>query len=351
MEVANAVASIIQALGNGKDVFRRMLGRKSKKKGRKSTMSEEEAWLRQSLISQPEEIRTSFSSNVARHGRRFEVGDDAAHSSLAHILLILNSGLMSLIDALLHREAKYDKSSSSRLRHLSDNATRDTLGVLSQLSLRLSAQPSLRAPDKHDRQRKHRKKGSDAPKSRPDPAPKRIPVVRGAWIRPVKSSRSESTVGLDKPPPKPDNMHHMKANPSYPNLDDGRLAAQPVTEQRRHHRNPVYVQGPGVPVMSSTLLLTQSPERPDYDLPADVRRRRHHSRERPISAATFMTASTKIGEIMPLRTSPGANGYHHSIPESQYIHQEHPAELQPRKLKRGFRFWKREDRPQTIPAN
>ncbi|KPI36272.1 uncharacterized protein AB675_7328 [Cyphellophora attinorum] len=377
MEVANAVASIISALGNGKDLFRRMLGKKPKRRGpgRKPTLSEEEAWLRESLTRSPESIRTSLSQNISRHGRRFEVGDETASSSLGHILLVLNSGLMALIDKVLHgKDGKFDSAESNRvLRHLSENATRETLSAMSELSLRLAGDvPAPRVSSQEGpRRKKHKQRAETRDMKQPAiDSKKPVTAVRGAWVRPVKSSGSQSVASIasiatttkatkKKAGQEPSSRHrHHRSQPNFHENPDA--SAHGKVHPRPAKPSPARPPEPSMLLVSSEIFLPKTAEHDYHDRNHAPQRRKHHHASRPprpVSSATFMTASTKIGEIPPSRLLPTNT----ATPQAAVV--DEPRLLQyltdqdrivldlnsaPKKLKRGFKFWKRPQEEQEL---
>ncbi|ETN36830.1 uncharacterized protein HMPREF1541_07817 [Cyphellophora europaea CBS 101466] len=367
MEVANVVASIVSAFGNGRDLFLRMVGKKSKKRGREPTLSEQEAWLRDSLDRRPQQIRDSYHSNVARFGHRFEVGDSTAHSSLAHTLLVLNSGLINLINHVLHRESKYDPTTSKALFDLSEAAATDTIAALSQLSLRMANQsalnlrtvPSPRAKDPGDSKAKQKKR------------PGATPLVRGAWVRPKSSSvvsASSSKTGKSRPAherskseadlPTVSKKSISKPRSRTPSPDKPENALPDKRRRRRHHRCPEEERSMLLVPPDTFLPLEQTqanvdapplrpPKIPLHTRPTPTRR------PRPPSAATFMTTSTKIGEIPErhlVHDLPTHIGQH--APLVQYIPEEPQVsrEKKPKKIRRGFKFWKKGERPIPVSA-
>ena len=201
------------------DLFRRMSGKKPKRKGREPTYSEQELWLRDSLEQRPREIKESYSKSVARLGHRFEDGDSRAHTSLAHTLLVLNSGLINLINEALSMDSKKKDLSQRSLLTLSELAAAETLNALSQLSVRLSSRSQfhLPAPKTHARDAKVKeskpKRTQEESSSRKRPPPLPLPLlVRGGWVRPktgsiVSSSSEKSWSGATK---------HIGASQSQP---------------------------------------------------------------------------------------------------------------------------------------
>lgn len=372
MEVANVVTSIISAYSNGRDLFRRMIGKKAKKRGREPTLSEREAWLRESLDRRPQQIRDSYNRSVARFGQRFEEGDAIAHSSLAHTLLVLNSGLINLINHDLHRDSKYDPASSQALLDLSEAAATSTIGTLSQLNARLASQVTLSSrtlpgPQAQEHDEKKHKKSSE--KTRPGPTP----AIRGAWVRP----KSSSVVSASSSKPRKNKKTHerSRSEPSLP-ASAKTHASKPrtrtpspsrpeekdaVQHRRKKHHSPPHREPSMLLVPSDMFLpLHEGVTRTDVPPPRPPKIPLHSrpnpsSRPRPPSAATFLTTSTKIGEI------PQRGAAYTNVPNLEqqvrdprlveYIPQQTmPAEGKPKKIRKGFKFWKKEQTPVAVPA-
>jgi hypothetical protein len=93
--------------------------------------------------------------------------------------------------------------------------------------------------------------------------------------------------------------------------------------------------------------LQQPPPRPPK-IPIPARSYPPPGRMRPMSTMTFMTASTKIGEIAESRMPDQIQDEVDSRPVPYTI--PPPLEATEPKKKRGFKFWKREDKRQDIAA-
>jgi hypothetical protein len=342
MEVAQVVASIISALGNSKDLFRRMVGKKPRKRGREATLSEEESWLKDSLDRRPHQIRRSYDNSVSRFGHRFKTGDTTAHTSLAHTLLVLNSGLLNLINHVLQRDSRHHTGSNKALYDLTETATLDTLSALSQLSIRLASNSSLDLrtldPQPVPRRRKRSQKGAS-----------NVPIVRGAWVRPKASSvvsaatrqshKKPSIVGKttsEVVPPGPQATKNLKARRSY----------DKVVGTRTDNRVPSMLIVP-----SDLFLPLERPQqyKPDEHGslgPAAMRQSDSSRRPRPPSAATYLTTSTKIGEIIPRRHDSVNSLIQQQVQDPrlvQYGAGSVIVDSGPKKIRRGFKFWKRNE--------
>ena len=372
MEVAHVVASIISAFGNGKDLFRRMSGKKLKRKGREPTYSEQELWLRDSLDRRPREIRDSYSKSVARLGHKFEIGDSTAHTSLAHTLFMLNSGLINLINQALSTDLKKKDLSRRSLLNLSELAAAETLNALSQLSLRLHSrsQLHLRAPKKDSRDVKasdsnpNRKQEESSLKKRPAPAPL---LVRGGWVRP----KSGSVVSSSSEKSRSGGAKHVRSQsePVVPRLSKVLVPeARPTTlptiharylssdDDRRAERQPSMLLVPSDyfgPMHKEAQSYQEPPPRPPK-IPLHSRPDPNY-RPRPPSQGTCMTTSTKIGEIpepRPSRPPATLSRQVHDPRLVQYLTTlpDGLPEEEPKKRGRGFKFWKRSDRIPAVEA-
>ena len=365
------MASIIFAFGNGMDLFRRMSGKKLRRKGREPTYSEQELWLRDSLDRRPREIQESYSKSVARLGHRFEIGDSIAHTRLAHTLFVLNSGLINLINQALSTDAKKKDHSRRSLLNLSELAAADTLNALSQLSLRLNSRshlhlPALRQDTRDakvkDSKPKHKQEESLS-RRRPPPAPL---LVRGGWVRPKSGSvvsssseksrnggakhvrsQSESAVPkVSKPPaearhtmpPISHTRHHSSHDTRHPERQPSMLLVPsdffaPLHEEPQSYQTPP-PRPPKVPLHS----------RPDPSY-----------RPRPPSQGTCMTTSTKIGEIPEPRPSQPLPTFSRQVQDPRLVQYlttlpDGLPEEEPKKKGRGFKFWRKIEKMPAIEA-
>ncbi|RMZ85275.1 hypothetical protein DV738_g177, partial [Chaetothyriales sp. CBS 135597] len=359
MEVAGVVASIISAFGSGRALFQRMAGKKRTGRGREATLSEEEAWLRESLHNRPLEIERSYQQHVQRHGYRYEIGDSIAHSSLAHTLLTLNSGLIKVINRFLAKESMADIESRRTLLSLSEVAAADTLNALSQLSLRLNSQtipPALKGPARPSKERAD-DEGSEELRPRTGSSGKLVskqqksrsspPLIRGAWVRPkasngaLTSKKSSGKIKTESTLLKAGGKKGARAKPKQRD-ESPEVRAKPASSIEYHTQS------------SETHWGGQSPSSSMLVMPSEVTPRSHaHSYHtaRPWSSSTTYTASTRIGEIPHSRSSRGFELQ--SIPESscdprlvEYLMSlPDPTEPdEPKKISRGKRFWRKDNR-------
>lgn len=389
IDVASVVASILAAFGSGMDVFCRLGGKKRKSRARLARPSEEEEWLRQSLEHRPLEIRKEYDQNRARFGRQFEVGDSAAHSSLAHTLLVLNTGLINLINHALSGDSKTKSMSRKALFTLSETAAMDTMTALGQLSSRLSlASQSRLALETTELRRSHRKHGhhkerknsslSPWKQARPPPSPL---LVRGGWVRSRSGSSVVSGATARRAREEQAEKHHgsksdsaalKSASQSKPSATRRaterseasartcKCADEQLEEPREFDKNKSETHSK--PQRQPSMLIVPSdffdspqsqvhdpPPRPPK-IPLHARPNPRPHRMRPASTATFMTTSTKIGEIHESRwpdtvLSPEMADLRrmpYTIPP--------PLESTEPKKKKGLKFWKREDKRGEVSA-
>ena len=327
LEVTGVVSSIISAFDSCMELFKRMRAKRKRQRQKSAKLTEEEQDLHSSLQRGPREIRAEYDRGVTRLGHRFEVGDPMAHSRLARTLFVLNTGLLNIIAHALSDDPKACRMSRSSLLGLSEAAKTDTIGVLDQLSKRLTSssnitiQPQL--PSTHKRQRRAKEDhqhGSESKqaiipflqkqKKRPGPNP----IVRGAWVRSksgssiVASNVGNSRQGKHKKNhsatslPKmtklaPRNSTEVDQNPpcDYHSKDSasnvGGLSNEDPLVQRlqgRPSEPEMWVSSPEA--FDSGFAPPQLPRIP-------IERPVPSQKPRPPSVATFRTASTKVGEI------------------------------------------------------
>ncbi|KIW21280.1 hypothetical protein PV08_01860 [Exophiala spinifera] len=379
VEVSSVVSSIITALGNGLDIFHRLSGKKRKSNARLPRPSEEEEWLRQSLETRPRQIRNEYDQSVAKHGNRFEIGDEIAHNSLAHTLLVLNTGLVTLINHALSGGTRKNVVSRKTLYDLSETAALDTMTALGQLSSRLSIARQLISPSEAGKDRTghrtgHRKKhkpsglSTTSTTGRPPLSPL---LVRGGWVRSKSGSSVVSAAAARKARGlQPQNHSRSQSELNLSRSKDGRIgkddeklnssSTSPDEGKKRHERrtrDETKLQRQQSMLLISSDLLDQphtalqqqqkqqrlSPRPSTIPLESDDNQRSRHGNGRPISTMTFMTASTKIGEIPESRFQ---NQIYSVEPKGGALPTVvHPTlEDIPPKKKKGFKFWKREDK-------
>ena len=254
---------------------------------------------------------------------------------------------------------------------LSEAAATSTIGTLSQLNARLASQValssrSLPAPETREQDEKRHKSSE---KSRTGPTP----VIRGAWVRTKSSAvvsatsskpaRNKKTHGRSRSEPslsassKKQTSKPRTKTPSPRRADNGDTSKH----RRRRHHSPVQRE-PSMLLVSSEMFLplqeatanTQTPPPRPPKIPLHGRPNPSR-RPRPPSAATVMTASTKIGEIPESRavytSPPNLEQQIHDNRLVEYISEQRTAaEEKPKKIRRGFKFWKKEPTPVAVPA-
>ncbi|KAH0832438.1 hypothetical protein AYO21_05125 [Fonsecaea monophora] len=395
IDVSSVVSSIISAFGSGLDIFHRLGGKKRKTRARLPRPAEEEEWLRHSLRNRPVEIKHEYDQQVAKFGPRFEVGDAVAQSSLAHTLLVLNTGLINLINHALSGDPRTISSSKRTLFSLSETAAVDTMTAIGQLGSRLSiVSPSRlalesresRRPVEKNSHKEHKSSSRSSTKktTRPPPAPL---LVRGGWVR----SRSGSSVvsGAAAKKARGEQTEKHQRSKSDPTLSKSSVTRSSVPKARQEESaseisgcscktTAVRAEGskpanrrksseqPRPQSQRSMLILpgdffedmravpeqgvVQQPPPPPPKIPLHSRPHTTQSRARPTSTMTFMTASTKIGEIPESkwteRALPDEGDGQRSMP---YIIPP-PLESSEQKRKKGLKFWKREDKRRDVAA-
>ncbi|KAK3618274.1 hypothetical protein LTR56_024763 [Elasticomyces elasticus] len=172
--VSSCVLSIVASFSSGLDVFKQFREKRKRKQRSKSndSLNAGELRLARSLRQGQEDIGREYLQNVQIAGDQFAVGDVIAQTSLAEVLLKLNTGLVNIISTFLGREKGGVKLNYESLTGLSDSSRLDTCCALRQLFLRmtqlrtaqvakssLALQPrELSDPnDESKRRRKHRR--------------------------------------------------------------------------------------------------------------------------------------------------------------------------------------------------
>ncbi|KAK1066375.1 hypothetical protein LTR74_007262 [Friedmanniomyces endolithicus] len=134
--VSSCVLSIVASYSSGLDIFKQLREKRSRKKQRSRTtaqLGEAEVRLARSLRQGPEDIGREYLKSVQAAGDWFAVGDVIAHSSLAEIVLKLNTGLVSIISSFLGREREVVQMDYASLTELSERSREDTCHTLRQL--------------------------------------------------------------------------------------------------------------------------------------------------------------------------------------------------------------------------
>lgn len=438
-EVSSVIHHLLDAFQNGSNVFRGT-ARKHKRRPSGPSQTDEDKITLDSLSQRPQEIKRTYDSLVVTHGRCFQVGDSAAQTALAQILLVFNTGLIKLLNHVLSDDKKARSHARCAVYSLSETAAMDTLIALSELDHRLTTIAKLSAKlssqnknnDDSSALRKPRSRSSSSSQPmatrRPPPTPR---LHNGGWVRSksdpstvsvVVASKAKkgdqrkispsnspvaSTVQMANPRPKeqisppprysqlaprspPSTTAAPQPRPKPAHLQSypaATLPAVPETVERQIVRHPsMYIvpgdffdvhqsssaardqlQPPSSPPVPPKVPLHSRPRRTsapahstivtpkldeiqpnatqDYIPPplssSTTRTGPHHPR--PVSMMTFMTASTKIGEIPD-----------HHLPDRLLTQEEQdripmPYVLpdlleQPKRKNRGLKFWKKQER-------
>jgi len=415
-EVSSVIRDILNTFQDGLNIFRTK-GRKHRRRHSEPTNANEDKRIQDSLAQRPQEIKQTYEKSVAKYGHRFEVGDSTSQTSLAQILLVLNTGLIKLLNHALSNDKSRSQSRSGIL-NLSETAALDTLTALSELNLRMTSASSinLRLPPKArgaepEVRRKLRPRAQSCSQQSKRPAPSPL-VHYGGWVRSktdpsvvsvvvsprakradqkrTSTSRSSSAAPSKRTSPSPETKHKEKRSPppSYSQLAD-RTAPEPkpkpkpkpehlqakvgqptsddnfgVEKQLMRHPSMYIVPAdffdmfpqPSIgrceaqPMDSMQVLPPRPPKVPLHSRPQQhlynhqpsMTADRFEGRVRPPSMMTFMTASTKIGEIPE-----------HRLPDRVLTEEQQeetpmpyvvPDMLDPPRKRggRGLKFWKKE---------
>ncbi|KAK5940636.1 hypothetical protein PMZ80_007053 [Knufia obscura] len=417
-EVSSVIRDILDAFHNGLSVFKTK-GRKHRRRHSEPINANEEKRVRDSFSQRPQEIKQVYDKSVAKHGRRFEVGDSTSQTSLAQILLVLNTGLIKLLNHALSSDKSRSQSRNSIL-NLSETAALDTLSALSELNLRIASAsridlrlPPSGPPTEHDEKRKPRPRAQSCSKQskRPPPSPlihyggwvrsktdpsvvsvvvsprarktdqKRTSASRSSSVSPTKNASTPSEVKVKErrsPPPRYSQLadktapqlrpkpEHLQAKVSIPPNDYGigtgkqvgrhpsmyivpadffDIFPHPSVERYEPQAVDSMQAAPGrppqVPHHSRPQQLYQQPQ-PQHIAP------RFEGRVRPPSMMTFMTASTKIGEIPEHRLPDRVltEEQQEEIPMPYVV----PDMLDPPRKRggRGLKFWKKDRQEKCV---
>ena len=376
VEVAAIVSSIIAAFGSGMNVLKRMRAKQKARKQDKlgAKLTQEELRVQQSLLRGPQQIRAEYDRNMVKLGHRFEIGDTIAHNSLAHTLIVLNTGLVNILNHALSGDSKAKEMSKRSLFGLSELAAADTINALGQLNKRLASASSIAVQSQPQPRMPHRRKRK-APKqkdqalvaSRLSPAatkekkrPEPDPLARGGWVRSksgtsvvssgsstprlAKQSSNQSSFSLVKDSslsqlePTASNPHPAQSNPPY-------TCGAHASPRRHDVENHEHDSHPAVtPQLQEADMFLTSPDVFDTNFvpprPPKIPIERPVStrKPRPPSVATFLTASTKVGEIPEHRWLDRPTLPWENRPLPYVI----PPPLEPEPIKRkarGFKSW------------
>ncbi|KAK5126258.1 hypothetical protein LTR85_010493 [Meristemomyces frigidus] len=343
--VSSCVLSIVASFSSGLDVFKKLRERRRRKRRSKSGEKgdEDELCLTKSLRQGPEDIGREYQRSVQAAGDYFAVGDAIAQTSLAEILLKLNTGLVSIISSFLSRDKKDVQLDYQSLTTLSEQSRIDTCRTLRQLFRRMDQLYRAPAPRVRAALPSSEEATADAvytgeKKRRRKPVVKQHTKIRGPTLARVviQDSSKPSTIAMVKPgerrkkssssnaSSRADPAVHLPVSapasspPPYEVIEKPEKPARPVaprsstmpeTSRPRRKHSAANFKPPSVPVKPEALRATQSTPRlritkdqhQDYlpvpsttPLPAVEPRRRKQPAETYYSIAS---ASTKLGEI------------------------------------------------------
>ena len=402
VEVDVLVQCLLSAFANGLGLFRSTRARQQPKRSKKKAekMTEGEWQLQNSLQVRPKELRAGYDRMYAGIGRRFAIGDARAQTSLNQALSILNTGLTQFLDGALSRDVKIQALSRRSLLYQSELAAADALSALEELNARLSTriQLALEAPRLPNRTVKDKNKDESqkngTSKSRPSkprsksfsngdskrPGPD--PQVRGAWVRsksgtsttsPPQPAGSSKTPKLPNPlassrSPKQTPHHRAQSTPATNSKPTRDRPSSDHHESYKENPPPSYHSSPEQqshrhPRRQASLLLAS----PDvFTDPTPTHHTFFHdyqqapmpppkiplgaplilsSRPRPPSIATFVSASTKFGEIpehkWPTSSNNNALDQVSTRPLPYLLPPSLEDEQSPKRKGWGFKFWKR----------
>lgn len=410
-EVSSVIGDILDAFRNGFSIFKSS-GRKHRRRQTEPSSSREENHLHDSLSKRPQQIKQAYDHSVAKHGRHFEIGDSTSQTTLAQVLLVLNTGLIRLLNHALSSDHKLRAESRSSLYSLSETTALDTLNALSQLNMRLasSSMVNLGVPSRSRKAIYHNKE-SARPKTRS--SSQRPPISprlkNGGWVRSKSDPSVVSVVTVNKPKKAEQTRASASRSPSAVTSATNLVPAKPQSTKSPPPRysqlaakpalvsksNPEHLQAwsheahhaykdekhrevirlPSMYIVPSDFfamfpppsehsyepqqisvdqsLPMRPPKIPFHSRPtqsAVTREEPRHAREirpRPPSMMTFMTASTKIGEIPE-----------HKLPERELTEEERANIPMPyvlpdmlaapkRRGGRGLKFWKKDRQERT----
>ncbi|KAH9826390.1 hypothetical protein Tdes44962_MAKER03522 [Teratosphaeria destructans] len=136
--VAGCVMNIVASFASGQDVLKKLKEtRRSRRRAAGHRMASEERRLSRSLRRGPEDIGRQYQQSVQIAGNRFAIGDAIAQTSLAEVLLRLNTGLVGIITSFLSRDKKDLDLNYASLIDLSESSRLETCQTLRRLSQRM----------------------------------------------------------------------------------------------------------------------------------------------------------------------------------------------------------------------
>ncbi|KXS93798.1 hypothetical protein AC579_5050 [Pseudocercospora musae] len=208
--VSSCVLSIVASFASGLDVFKKFRELQGKKRTsrKNASLDDEEVRLAKSLRQGPEDIGREYQRSIISVGGHFAQGDLIAQTSLAEVLLKLNTGLVSVINAFLSRNKHDTKLDCQSLTSLSERSRGDTCNALRQLYRRMVHQSTsipraIRSTDGDRKQLDAQSRSvalTDRRSRKPAASPKRTRVRGPMLARVVIADSSEpSEVAMVRP--------------------------------------------------------------------------------------------------------------------------------------------------------
>ena len=182
--VSSCVLSIVASFTSGLDVFKSFREKRKRRKWSRSEsrVDEEELQLSRSLRRGPEDIGREYQKSIQSVGDHFAIGDAIAQTSLAEILLKLNTGLVSIIGSFLDRDKANVQLDYRSLTDLSEQSRMETISALRQWYQRMMQMRMLPAPKPSVPERKAIADARDEGETRKKRSSSKHTKVRGPTI-------------------------------------------------------------------------------------------------------------------------------------------------------------------------
>lgn len=317
--VSSGVRSIIDSFLNGLDILSK-LGEKHKRKKHSDDRRHADdgsTRLSRSLRQGPLEIGGEYERGMRGLGERYARGDGIAQTSLAEILLRLNSGLVGIIASFLNRDRGNPTVDYHSLTDLSEVSRRDSLNVLRQLYQRMASR-HVPAQIHHGRRPEKMKKSTQKVSSREakirGPTIARVTIEDSskrsqlAVVKPKKKSPSSSSSNLTKVASHSSSTTAVNSLPSARRPQQKRSESSPALLNQPSVANIETVQqttqrrSPPPASESSTGLLpaySQYPPQQQSRLSPPMQRRPPNNQRRKDTPTMYSIAtdSTKLGEV------------------------------------------------------
>lgn len=243
--MSSVIKDILEAFHHGLTISKNTI-RKHRRRHSEPSNDNEEKRVHNSLSLRPQEIKQAYDQSVVIHGRPFEIGDSTSQTSLAKVLLVLNTGLVRLLNHALSSDHKSRPQVRRNLLSLSETAAMETLNTLSQLNIRLisSSRIDLVSPKPDNTDVREKRKTRPRAQSS-NQIPKRPPVSphlqKGGWVRSksdpsivsvVASTRAKKADPRRSPEPRPKNSTPPKPIvPPTPTKDNEQRSPPPTYTQ------------------------------------------------------------------------------------------------------------------------